>query len=257
MSVEEELRVMINEMIARTGDRPMKIMCNRETLDQLWDQSGMIYASAADAENNTGYIARFSGVPIELSSHIETGKFFLLPDESQTRPIRVQFEDNADRPSSTRFMGVFSETDPRTIESGYSDGDIVLYEGKEYVWVTDKFVELRNSFTTTDTYSPVYDYGTGTQWWTRSPISSEPSFAGVDLGRTSTYDSYVRPNIDTIDFSVPRVTLDMPSPSIEYIEETIKKGRDLEKKRKKSVEEQVVIDEDKFLDILKRGDSKK
>lgn len=39
------------------------------------------------------------------------------------------------------FKGAIT-TDPTTITTGYSNGDVVLYNGKEYVWSSNAFVEL-------------------------------------------------------------------------------------------------------------------
>lgn len=39
------------------------------------------------------------------------------------------------------FKGTIT-TDPTTITTGYSNGDVVLYNGKEYVWSSNAFVEL-------------------------------------------------------------------------------------------------------------------
>lgn len=133
INIGQELHAMIDELSARTGGGPVRIMCNQDTLNQLWEQSGMVYSSDADVENNTGYVARYNGLPIVVAPQVETGKFFLLPDASQTRPIRVEFEDTTneqpiqvvfdDTPGyvyGTAFTGTtfdFVETEPRTIAS--------------------------------------------------------------------------------------------------------------------------------------------
>lgn len=90
MNISEELDRMIAELCARTQSSPLRIMCNHDTLDQLWSESGMVYSSQSDIDNGTGYVARYKGTPIATCHGIETGKFLLVPDQSVTRPIDFQ-----------------------------------------------------------------------------------------------------------------------------------------------------------------------
>ena len=90
MNISEELDRMIAELGTRTQSSPLRIMCNHDTLDQLWSESGMVYSSQSDIDNGTGYDARYNGTPIVVYPGIETGKFLLVPDQSVTRPIDFQ-----------------------------------------------------------------------------------------------------------------------------------------------------------------------
>ena len=54
MNVSEELSRMIEEMQSRTGGEPRQILCSQETLQQLWEQTRMIYVSNDDVESGRG-----------------------------------------------------------------------------------------------------------------------------------------------------------------------------------------------------------
>ncbi len=74
MNVSEELSRMIEEMQSRTGGEPRQILCSQETLQQLWEQTRMIYVSNDDVESGRGYAARYMGIPISVSPGMEPGR---------------------------------------------------------------------------------------------------------------------------------------------------------------------------------------
>lgn len=144
MNFEEELNRMIDDMMARSGQSPGRIICNQETLDQLWEQTRMIYVSNDDIENNTGYVARFNGIPITVSSQIEPGKLFIVPDTGGTRPLRVRFGDTPEpvaEPEALHYCGI-TTVDPAIMEGPYRDGDLVTYNGHNFVWRDNGFVQM-------------------------------------------------------------------------------------------------------------------
>lgn len=260
INIGQELRTMIGELSARTGGGPVRIMCNQDTLNQLWEQSGMVYSSDADVENNTGYVARYNGLPIVVAPQVETGKFFLLPDASQTRPIRVEFEDTTneqpiqvvfdDTPAVTRnlhHIGVV-DIDPATIEDGYNDGDVVTFNDETYVWSDGGFIELEHEQEEIDTpFEPVVT-PPPEHWWLRSPIGSENLFAGVDTAGYVDGIAFTGPTFDFVDTEPRTIASDLDGVIRKFMT-----GKGLFSKRNSAKEEQVEIDEDKFLDILGFG----
>lgn len=139
MDIEQELSRMVDEMILRTGNRPAQIVCNQETLDWLWRESTRIYSSFADTENNTGYIARYNGIPITLSPEVESGRLLLAPNEDVDCPVQsnqTQATDDTLTASTVQFAGTVTE-DPTTIREGYNEGDIVTY-GFQRGWLSHR-----------------------------------------------------------------------------------------------------------------------
>lgn len=247
MNIEQELNTMITELVSRTGGSPVRIMCNHETLNQLWEQSGMLYTSASDAENNTGYNARFNGIPVIVSPQIDTGKFLLVPDECQTRPIRVEFED-MDRRPTLHFRGSIVE-DPASIESGYNEGDIVLSNGTTYIWSGGRFVQPIEAYEPDIPFEPVVT-PPPEHWWLRSPTGAERPIVGVDLNR------YADGTVASTSSNPTPWFVDTEASDVDRLIDKLMSGRRLLSKRKKDSEEQVEIDEGKFLDILGCGESK-
>lgn len=85
MDISEELGRMIVDMQSRTGGCPERILCSQDTLNQLWEQTRMIYVSQDDIENERGYVARYMGIPISVSPGMEPGKVCLIP-RSEVHP---------------------------------------------------------------------------------------------------------------------------------------------------------------------------
>lgn len=94
MNIAEELEQMISEMSARTNGAPSQIVCSQETLDQLWEQTRMIYVSEADLEEGRGYVGRYMGTPIIVSPTAEPGKLYLIPSQD-SEPIRIDGMNDA------------------------------------------------------------------------------------------------------------------------------------------------------------------
>ena len=259
MNFEEELNQMIADMEARTMGAPVRIVCNHETLDQLWEQTNMIRVHNEDVVNRTGYVARFNGIPITVSSQVETGKFMLIPDANSPRPIRFGVDMN-----TMNYRGI-TQVDPLSLDGEHTEGDIVTFNGRNYVWHTDRFEELDQTLT--------YDHRSGARpyWWERHPMGSTnvfaPAFDGsvcvdgsdisrglIDTSDTVSVSWSGQPYTTTFNHTVPNgdeleIEFEPHNSEIERIMESVRRGREL-KRRKKAEEEQLEIDENSFFDIL-------
>lgn len=96
MNVSEELSHMIEEMQSRTGGEPGQIFCSQETLQQLWEQTRMIYVSNDDVESGRGYAARYMGIPISISPDMEPGKVCLIPNRGIQPQFGIDFSNVSD-----------------------------------------------------------------------------------------------------------------------------------------------------------------
>lgn len=102
MNLAEELDRMIAEMQMRTGSSPAQVICSQNTLNRLWEESGMIYSSESDIENGTGYVARYMGTPIMVSPEIDDEKLYLLPEQRADRPIQYRWFSDDTLPTESR-----------------------------------------------------------------------------------------------------------------------------------------------------------
>lgn len=251
MDTEQELGRMIDELTRRTGNDPARIICSQATLNRLWEQSSALYSSVADMENNTGYVARYHGIPIMTSPGIEDGSFLLIPEEGQDRPVQAVYT-----PATTgtmHFAGTLME-DPTTIEEGYHNGDIVQYNDTQYIWTEGGFSAIEPEHITTE---PSPWYGTfvsdrSDHWWSRSPFSTTydwqtspwRTFTGTFTGTSPENPTDTEADVDINGHLFDRVL------GGRNLERAIKEAA---KKRKKKEEESVDIDEASFVSILQGG----
>lgn len=80
MSIRREIEQMMIEMESRTNGMPAQIVCSQDTLNELCEQVRAEHISEADIEEGSkGYVGRYMGVPIIVSSEVEPGKAYLVP----------------------------------------------------------------------------------------------------------------------------------------------------------------------------------
>lgn len=114
MNVSEELSRIIEEMQSRTGGEPGQILCSQETLQQLLEQTRMIYVSNDDVESGRGYAARYMGIPISVSPGMEPGKVCLIPNRGVQPQLGIDFSSTSDTGAEEWFP-----VSPFTTPSGW------------------------------------------------------------------------------------------------------------------------------------------
>lgn len=83
MDIDQEINLMIQSVLARTGGRAKTIVCHRDALEQMRAQSTMFYTSDSDTPES-GYVGRYIGIPVQVSDSIEPGRVYVIPEMNTT-----------------------------------------------------------------------------------------------------------------------------------------------------------------------------
>lgn len=83
MAIDQELHLMVQSVLERTGERARTIVCSRDVFEQIRTQSAMFYTSDSDVSNSQ-CVGRYAGIPVQVSDHIEPGKVYVIPEYKDT-----------------------------------------------------------------------------------------------------------------------------------------------------------------------------
>lgn len=99
MSIEQDIDMMIQSVMAHTGRRAKSIICSPDAFNYIREKSTLFYTSDLDASNSVCE-GRYAGIPLQVSENVEPGKMYVLPEyvssSSEDTPYVVcRYEDTA------------------------------------------------------------------------------------------------------------------------------------------------------------------
>lgn len=83
MDIDQEINLMLQSVIARTGEQAREIVCHRDALDLMRSQSTRFYTSDADSMES-GRVGRYMGIPVQVCDSIEPGRVYVIPEFSSS-----------------------------------------------------------------------------------------------------------------------------------------------------------------------------
>lgn len=79
MDIDQEINLMLQSVVARTGEQAREIVCHRDALELMRSQSTRFYTSEADS-TESGCVGRYMGIPVQVCDSIEPGRAYVIPE---------------------------------------------------------------------------------------------------------------------------------------------------------------------------------